>query len=72
MPKIERAEDVQYFSHHAGELKHSQQHKIQKFIEHDCIQYAGDGVFQCLPIPGYNTRTYCMTKGTNGEFLCTC
>lgn len=70
----ERVEDVQFYSHHAQELKHTQQHKISKFLEHDCIAYDNiDKVFVCKPIPGYNSRTYLLhNKTVDRSFCCNC
>lgn len=70
----ERVEDVQFYSHHAQELKQSQQHKIEKFLEHDCIKYDSlEKVFYCGPIPGYNSRTYLIhNKTVDKSFCCTC
>lgn len=65
-------QEVQFYSQHANELKYSQQHKIQKFLENDCIVYSGEGVFFCKPIKGYNKRTYVMLKGVDGGFVCDC
>lgn len=70
---MESPSTVQYFDHVIGELMHSQEHKARKFIEYDCIKYdAQMRVFYCGPIPGYNTRTYTMSKNSNGSFSCNC
>src|SRR3990167_611267 len=71
-PKEITPKNVQYFSHHTQEYMQSQSHKAKKFVEHNCIRYIGDGSFECLPISGYNTRTYLIKKGANGEFNCNC
>jgi len=64
--------DVQYYDHVRGELKHSQEYKAKKFLAHDCIQYDYDNkVFQCLPIEGYNTRTYTLER-IEGRYQCNC
>lgn len=66
--------EVQFYSHHAKELKYSQQQKIKKFLEYDCIKY--DSIkkeYLCLPIPGYNTRTYTLKWNKElKEFECNC
>jgi hypothetical protein len=72
MEGLKMPNPVQYYSHHAKELKHSQKDKIRKFIENDCIEYEGDNVFLCHPIPGYNSTTYRMTSIGHGEFECDC
>ena len=71
-PRELTPQNVQYFSHHTQEFAHSQVHKAQKFVEHGCIEYAGDGFFVCKPILGYNTRTYTMRKNSAGSFECNC
>lgn len=64
--------DIQFYSEHAQELKYSQQHKVRKLLEHNCIQYDGvNKVFVCLPVKGYNSTTYTLLKGPKG-FVCTC
>lgn len=67
-------ESVQYYSHHAQELKQTQQNKINKFLEFDCIAYDNiDKVFYCKPIEGYNTRTYTLhNKTIDKSFCCNC
>lgn len=68
----ETPQTVQYFDHVKGQLKHSQEHKAKKFIEHDCIVYDRTGIFYCGPIPGYNSRTYSIQKQADGTFACNC
>ena len=68
----ERPGTVQIYSSTARELLQTQQHKIKKFIEHKCIEYAGNGVFICKPIPGYNKTTYEMKQNEKGDFECNC
>ena len=67
-------EDVQFYSAHARALKETQQHKIDKFIEHGCIEYdKATKTFKCKPIPGYNSTTYDLTRDKlNGGFACNC
>jgi len=66
--------NVQYWSHTARQLEKSQINKAKKFIEFDCIKYAGNGVFVCEPLPGYNSTTYTIDKSPNYEktFACNC
>lgn len=63
---------VQFYSEHAKALEYSQRHKVEEFLENDCIQYAGDGIYVCKPIKGYNKTVYQLTKNESGEFTCTC
>lgn len=66
--------EVQFYSHHTQELKYSQQHKVEKFLENDCIVYDNiEKVFLCKPIAGYNTRTYTLhNKTVDRSFVCNC
>lgn len=67
-------EEVQFYSHHAKELKYPQQYKIMKLLEHNCIQY--DPLLKqwfCNPIPGYNSSRYAFTQSKElGQFECDC
>ncbi len=63
---------VQFYSAHAKALLQSQKHKVRKFLEHRCIEYAGEGKFICKPIEGYNKTTYELVKNEAGEFTCNC
>ena len=63
--------DVQYFDEWKGELSHTQRYNADQFLELGLVQYASDGRFICLPIPGYNTRTYVMQR-KEGGFVCNC
>lgn len=63
---------VQFYSEHAKELLYSQRNKILRFLECRCLEYDGDGVFLCLPIPGYNKTTYSMKKNVVGDWECSC
>ncbi|MDD3492755.1 MAG: hypothetical protein PHZ19_04595 [Candidatus Thermoplasmatota archaeon] len=62
-------DDVQYYDHILEQLKHSQKHKVRKFLEHDCIHPADNGSYQVRPIPGYK-RTYTVRMG--GSPICNC
>jgi len=65
---------VQYYSHHAQELKQTQKHKINKFLEFKCIVYDNiNKVYLCKNIPGYNSRTYTLhNKTVDKSFCCNC
>lgn len=65
-------QEVQFYSHHAKDLKYTQRNKVLKFLENQCIEYVGDNVFICKPISGYNKRTYTLVKESTGEFSCNC
>lgn len=63
---------VQFYSEHAQKLLKPQQLKVLKFLQEDCIQYEGGGVFVCKPLKDYNKTTYRITKDPIDEFECTC
>jgi len=63
--------DTQYWSEHVQALAYSQQVKVQKFIENDCIEYVGGSIYRCKPIPGYNTTTYRLDTNKD-PITCTC
>lgn len=62
---------VQLYSAHAKLLMHTQQEKIKKFIENECIEYAGGNTYLCHPIEGYNSTTYKIIRN-NGQMECNC
>lgn len=75
-------ERIQSFSHHVGELEHSQQYKVAKLFEHNCIEYipvehdaegvkVAGGYWLIHPIPGYNKREYRVESSGDG-FKCNC
>lgn len=66
---LEQIKEIQYFDEWKGEL--TQRHKAETFLELDLIQYASEGKFLCLPIEGYNTRTYVM-KREESRWVCNC
>ncbi|RJO64187.1 MAG: hypothetical protein C4540_04725 [Candidatus Omnitrophota bacterium] len=45
--------------------------KVKKLIELNKISRVTDGIYQCLPIPGYNISTYTI-KEYFGKLLCNC
>lgn len=74
-PKVLTPKTVQYYSHHAKKLEHSQVHKAKKFIEHHCIEYNKETkCFYCKPIEGYNKRTYTIERNPEmpDNFECNC
>ena len=72
-PREITADNVQYWSHHTQQFAQTQVYKAKKFIEHNCYEYVGEGMFLCNPIVGYNTRTYNIKKNKKtDEFSCNC
>ena len=68
-----RKNTVQFYSHHAQELKRTQKDKIRKLIEFGCIEYdANEKHYICKPIKGYNTRTYKLVTSKEFGFVCNC
>lgn len=65
-------ENVQYWCHHTQDFANTQINKAKKFVEQNCLEYVGEGYFRCGPISGYNSRTYTIKKGDDGEFHCNC
>jgi hypothetical protein len=41
-PETFTSKNVQFYCHHAKELKQTQIHKAQQFVDFDCIRYVGD------------------------------
>ncbi|MCX6775888.1 MAG: hypothetical protein NT130_03520 [Candidatus Micrarchaeota archaeon] len=75
-------ERIQSFSQHVGELEQSQQYKVAKLFEHNCIEYVpvqhdaggakvAGGYWLIHPIPGYNKREYRVEACGDG-FRCNC
>jgi hypothetical protein len=80
---LKQHERIQSFSQHVGELEQSQQYKVAKLFEHNCIEYVpvqhdaegvkiAGGYWLIHPIPGYNKREYRVESSGDGEFRCTC
>ena len=70
-PKEITIDNVQYYSHHTKELKNTQVHKAIKFVQNNCIKYAGNNSFVCEPLIGYNSRTYTI-ENIGNHFTCNC
>jgi hypothetical protein len=69
---VSSPEEVQYYSHHYLELAQSQRHKAECFVRLGKIVYEpSEKIFLCLPIQGYNTRTYRLVP-REGKVECNC
>jgi hypothetical protein len=78
---LKQHERIQSFSQHVGELEQSQQYKVAKLFEHNCIEYVPvqywddgtktGGYWLIHPIPGYNKREYKVESNGDG-FKCNC
>lgn len=64
---------VQFYNEQLGKLEQSKRAKVQKFIEHGCIQFVSVGRFLCNPILGYNKTPHQLDFIPHlGEYSCTC
>ena len=60
---------LQYYNLYERCLAYPQSYKIRRLLELNRIQPGDElGEWVCLPVPGYNTRTYTMTP--NHHFHC--
>lgn len=64
-------EEIQRYDHTRKILTKSQQYKIRKLVEHKCIKRTGPDTWLCLPIQGYNSTTYKITRDVAG-IHCNC
>ncbi len=63
---------VQFYDHELRALKHPWISKVKKWLEYDCIVVRSNDRAQCLPLLGYNTRTYEIVRGANFTWACNC
>ena len=63
-------QQVQYYDHEAHQLRHPQESKIRKILDHGCLVDVGNK-FECRPIEGYNTTTYTLELTASG-ITCNC
>lgn len=61
---------IQRYDHNTETLDHPWSYKINKILERGCIVKDSEGSYNCLPILGYNTRTYKIH--TIGRLHCNC
>ena len=61
------ATNVQYYDLAHRCLAVPQSYKVRRILEYGCLVPTEEG-WECLPIAGYNTRTYTITK--NHHFEC--
>lgn len=64
--------DIQHYDEKLKELKYPQRHKVIKILENNCIREISKNEWNCLPIKGYNTRTYKIVVRPDGEYECNC
>lgn len=67
----EKPETVQHYDSSTKTFAQPVNQKVRKLIELGLISRITDGVYQCLPIPGYNISTYTI-KELYGQFICNC
>ena len=66
-------EIIQQYNPQAGNLTRSQQHKIKKILEHNCIERVGEFSYKINPIPGYNKTVYTAYKDFSwSKWKCSC
>ena len=64
--------EIQYWNHKLEKLEHKQKDKIRKFLYLRRIKKVTDNYYHCLPIEGYNTRTYDIKREAFGDWHCNC
>lgn len=62
---------IQRYNHTKQALEKPLSHKVKKLIELGLVRKVTDGVYECLPIPGYNITTYTIRE-TMGKLVCNC
>jgi len=45
--------------------------KVRRLLTLGCIKRVTDGLYECLPIAGYNTKTYSIRE-CFGRLMCNC
>lgn len=64
-------EAVQRYDVGTKKLTQPLSYKVRRILELGLIARITDGVYQCLPIPGYNITTYTI-KEQMGRLICNC
>jgi hypothetical protein len=62
---------IQHYDHIAGKFEQKPSYKVKKLLELNRIKCLCFGVYECLPIDGYNTRTY-VIRESYGKYVCNC
>ena len=69
--RVEQEPELPYYDHIKGELKGSQIRKAKKLVKLELIRPKKDDIWDVLPIEGYNTRTYTVSRSGDG-WCCNC
>jgi len=64
-------ETIQHYDAKTKTFEHPVNQKVKKLLELGKISRVTYGVYQCLPIPGYNITTYTI-KEHFGQLICNC
>lgn len=64
-------EAIQHYDASTKTFAQSVSQKVKRLLELGKISKITDGLYQCLPIPGYNISTYSIREHF-GRLLCNC
>ena len=65
-------ENIQHYSPGIGTLDRPVSYKVKELLRLGNIKKVHDDEYICLPILGYNTTTYRLTRRPDGSFQCQC
>jgi hypothetical protein len=64
--------DIQHYNVAARTLEQPISYKVRKLLDLGCIKKINQDEYICLPILGYNSTTYRLTRRADGSFQCQC
>ena len=64
-------EPIQHYDHTTKSLQQPENYKVRKLLELGLVKKIVDGLYEILPIPGYNISTYTV-KEQMGRLSCNC
>jgi len=64
-------ETIQHYNAGTRTFEQPVSQKIKKLLELGLVRKITDGLYQCLPIPGYNITTYTIRE-LMGRLACNC
>lgn len=62
---------IQKYNPETKSLEQPVEYKVRKIIELNRLVKQAEDRWHCIPIPGYNSTTYVITRGANG-WICNC
>lgn len=62
---------VQHYDASTKKFEQPVNQKVKKLLDLGKVSKVTDGIYQCLPIPGYNITTYTIREHF-GSLLCNC